>query len=716
MRRFLLITATLAVAGLYILTLATGNVSSLADYFWWIIGFCSFLILILLIVLVRYIWQLLRDSRNNIFGSQIARRLAMMFTLVAVLPGLFLFGVSTQFITYSINSWFGNDTQQALERGMTLSKSALNLSLDNSVRKAISLNETLSRQIRRGQSPETALDKLLHNQPFSQLTLYNLSNDEIVHEHNPLRLPPPLLDSDSREQLLQHQQPRAIENLGNVLYAQGWLRLPERNKQQYALFFREPLPTDVSRDASLIEAARAKYAELSYAKQGLQTFFVVTLLIATLLSITLALVAALYFARRFVEPILSLAEGARAVAQGDFSQKRPIYRPDELGRLTHLFNHMTEQLQIAQSVAERNRIQQEAARHYLECVLDSLTTGVMTVDQEGYLKTYNHRAEDIFGISLAPMLGTDYHQWAQQSPQNAIVVETFAEILATAHAEKPQEISYASPDEARILLAKTTSLPADSGDGMVVVFDDVTMLVRAQKEAAWGEVAKRLAHEIRNPLTPIQLSAERLAWKLHDKLEPADAQILTRSTDTIIKQVAAMKEMVEAFRNYARAPSLTLTKLNLNQLVEEVLTLYEGASCTFSAKLSNIPIVIHADAGSLRQVLHNLFKNAAEAAEDAPTAQVQIETYIDNKNQAILAVCNNGKSFSKDMLKSAFEPYVTDKPTGTGLGLPVVKKIIEEHGGRISLSNIENGGACVKIALPELVENNAQYRHLDRRR
>ena len=235
------------------------------------------------------------------------------------------------------------------------------------------------------------------------------------------------------------------------------------------------------------------------------------------------------------------------------------------------------------------------------------------------------------------------------------------------------------------------------------------MLVRAQKEAAWGEVAKRLAHEIRNPLTPIQLSAERLAWKLHDKLDEQSAHILTRSTDTIIKQVAALKEMVEAFRNYARAPSLNLEKHDLNCLIEEVLLLYEGGACTFTAKLSKIPLWIAADTTAMRQVLHNIFKNAAEAAESDGQPSVTVATgQTEDGAEAVLTVCNNGKSFSKEMLHNAFEPYVTDKPTGTGLGLPVVKKIIEEHGGRISLSNRPDGGACVKTALPRLVETYAQ--------
>ena len=477
--------------------------------------------------------------------------------------------------------------------------------------------------------------------------------------------------------------------------------------QDYALFFRQPIPKDVAQDATLIEAARAKYAELSYTKKGLQTFFLSTLLVATLLAIFLALVMALYFARRFVAPVLSLAEGARAVAQGDFSQTRPVFRNDEFGRLTQLFNHMTEQLSIAKEADERNRLREEAARHYLECVLESLTTGVIALDANGRLKTFNKAAEQILGVSLVSLWGSNWHQWHGKSPQQTLLADVFAAINETADSDKPVQVEYAAPDDARILLGKATILPEDNDNGVVMVIDDITVLMRAQKEAAWGEVAKRLAHEIRNPLTPIQLSAERLAWKLHDKLDEQDAQILSRSTDTIVKQVAALKEMVEAFRNYARAPSLNLEKQDLNGLVSEVLVLYEADACKFNARLSADALPIVADTTTMRQVLHNLFKNAAEAAESDEAPQVNVETGREG-GQVFLTVCNNGKSFSKEMLHNAFEPYVTDKPTGTGLGLPVVKKIIEEHGGRISLSNQNSGGACVKIALPEMAETYAK--------
>ena len=702
---YLIFLVALAAALVYSLTLATNSGSPLSEYFWWLIAAGGLIVTILLAMLLRYGWLLLRHNRHNMLGSRLTRRLALMFTLIAVLPGLFLFGVSAQFISYSINSWFGNDTAQALESSLTLSKSALDNTLDNTIEQAAALQVEIISRTSMGGTAAEALRLSGETARFSQVGLYNPADGTTELISNPAALPPPPAEKEVAEELQRHGSSRSVTNINGKLYAQGWLALPAAQEKGKALFFRRPIPDNVARDAELIENARSKYAELTYAKQGLQTFFLITLLAAALLSIMLALVIALYFARRFIEPILSLAEGAKAVAQGDFSQPRPVYRNDELGQLTRLFNHMTEQLAIAREAEELNRIRQEAARHYLETVLESLTAGVITLDETGRLKTLNRSAENILGLPLSELSGSNWHDWPQSVPQYLLLTELFQTILATEHTGKPVQTAYTGGDEARILLAKATPLPADNGGGTVLVFDDITLLVRAQKEAAWGEVAKRLAHEIRNPLTPIQLSAERLAWKLQGKLGEQDAQILARSTDTIIKQVAAMKEMVEAFRNYARAPSLKLEKQDLNKIIEEVLLLYEAGACTFDAVFSNIPAVMYADATAMRQVLHNIFKNAAEAAEEAAQPEVHIHT-ANADGQITLTVTNNGKSFSKDMLANAFEPYVTDKPTGTGLGLPVVKKIVEEHGGRIALSNPAEGGACVKITLPALVEEH----------
>lgn len=702
---YLILLVALAAALVYSLTLATNSGSPLSEYFWWLIAAGGLIVTILLAMLLRYGWLLLRHNRHNMLGSRLTRRLALMFTLIAVLPGLFLFGVSAQFISYSINSWFGNDTAQALESSLTLSKSALDNTLDNTIEQAAALQVEIISRTSMGGTAAEALRLSGETARFSQVGLYNPADGTTELISNPAALPPPPAEKEVAEELQRHGSSRSVTSINGKLYAQGWLALPAAQEKGKALFFRRPIPDNVARDAELIENARSKYAELTYAKQGLQTFFLITLLAAALLSIMLALVIALYFARRFIEPILSLAEGAKAVAQGDFSQPRPVYRNDELGQLTRLFNHMTEQLAIAREAEELNRIRQEAARHYLETVLESLTAGVITLDEAGRLKTLNRSAENILGLPLSELSGSNWHDWPQSVPQYLLLTELFQTILATEDTGKPVQTAYTGGDEARILLAKATPLPADNGGGTVLVFDDITLLVRAQKEAAWGEVAKRLAHEIRNPLTPIQLSAERLAWKLQDKLGEQDAQILARSTDTIIKQVAAMKEMVEAFRNYARAPSLKLEKQDLNKIIEEVLLLYEAGACTFDAVFSNIPAVMYADTTAMRQVLHNIFKNAAEAAEEA--AQPEVHIHTDNTDGKItLTVANNGKSFGKDMLANAFEPYVTDKPTGTGLGLPVVKKIVEEHGGRIALSNPAEGGASVKITLPALVEEH----------
>ena len=703
MRRLLTFVAVLGMLALYVLALATGHASKLAQYFWWILTFSAALLGILLTILISQLWKLWLDRRRRVFGSQTAIRLAKMFMLVAILPGLFLFGVSAQFISHSIDSWFGNETEEALERSLNLSKSALDLALDTSVRKAAAVQVALIGEMSLQQDARQALGQLSANSGFDQLALYDsktLSPAAEYRQPDADKLPPPELTRDILEQVKTTGSARSVANVGHTLYAQGWLALPELHGQHYILFFRQPVQKQVADDVTLIEAARARYAEISYAKQGLQTFFLFTLLMATLLAILLALVIALFFAQRFTAPILSLAAGARSVAQGDYSQQLAVYRNDELGRLTTLFNHMTAELNASHS-------RQEAARHYLECVLSSLTSGVVTLDDQGYLKACNSSAGQILMLDLAACSETSVHEWHKLGVAEALAAQMLLAILPTVDSDKPVQLTYAAPDESRILLGKATRLPEDNGAGTVLVFDDVTALVQAQKEAAWGEVAQRLAHEIRNPLTPIQLSAERLAWKLDGKLDDKDAAMLERATNTIVNQVAAMKDMVEAFRNYAKAPKLKLERIDLNILAAELLVLYEGSNCTFEADFSNIEAVVEADPGAMRQVLHNILKNGAEAATADEQPKVLIQTAVQD-DKVLLNICNNGKSFSEDMLLHAFDPYVTDKPGGTGLGLPVVKKIIEEHKGRISLANRPEGGACVKITLPLLMENDAQ--------
>lgn len=698
MRRFLIVIAVLGTLALYVLALATGHGSKFAQYFWWILGVASILLLSLLIVLLLQIYRLRQNRRRRLFGSQIATRLSGMFVLVAILPGLFLFGVSAQFISHSIQSWFGNETEEALSRSLNLSRSALNLALDTAVHQAQNVQSVLAAEIMLQQDPGSRLAEHARQGQFSQLALYDTENGRLVSQYNPQFLPEPPANQTTFTQL-KPETMRGLENINQTLYAQGYILLPEFENRKLVLFFRQPIPEQVAQDVALIESARARYAEISYAKAGLQTFFLFTLLVATLLAIFIALVIALYFAQRFTAPIFALASAARAVAQGDYTPIPNVSRKDELGRLTTLFNHMTAQLDSA-------RNQQENARRYLECILSGLSSGVISLDDTGNLKAWNTSAERILMTDLAAFEGLSPNQWHTQGIHATIAAQLITTLAAPPHGETRQ-LPYTAADEAKIILGRTTVLPEENGGGIIIVFDDVTTLVRAQKEAAWGEVAQRLAHEIRNPLTPIQLAAERLSWKLSDKLDEKSADILRRSTETIINQVAAMKGMVEAFRNYAQNPSLNFERINLNALIDELLVLYEGSSASFHAQLSDTATWIQADTAAIRQVLHNLFKNAAEAAETAQQPAVHISTTCQD-DTLTLTVCNNGKNFSEHMLHHAFDPYVTDKPTGTGLGLPVVKKIIEEHKGRIVLCNQSDGNACVKITLPFSMESHAK--------
>lgn len=683
MRLFLLIVSILSVLALYMLVVATGYAAKLSEYFWWVAAFSGLLMLILLFVLLRQLWRLWRQERKNIFGAKLSRRLVMMFTWVTILPGLFLFAVSTQFIVYSINSWFGDETEEALSRSLSLSKLTLKAATDQTFRQA----EAVREQLNSTSGEQTDLTSFVQVMIVDKRT----GQWQTIYRAEGQALPSPRWD----EAKGIDQAKSGNISIQNRLYTDIWL--PMDTQGERIIFFRQPVVAKVANDVTLIENARAKYAELTFAKQGLQTFFLLTLVMATLLAMMLAVLLAIFFARRFVAPLQSLAEATQAVAQGNFHSRAPVYRNDEMGMLSARFNRMTEQLETARMATNRLHKEQEEAKQYLELVLSSLTTGVMTFDAQGCLKTFNDSAIHILTFPLHQLVGKCPQSWHKEGTAAGLIAR-FVDVVREDDSQSPIESEYGGCDKIKILLGKMVALPDDAGQ--VLVFDDVTNLVRAQKEAAWGEVARRLAHEIRNPLTPIQLSAERLAWKLADRLPENEQGILQRSTNTIIKQVAALQEMVEGFRNYARSASLKLTRNNLNDLVAEVLVLYEGSECVFEPHLSENILKVDVDVTAIRQVLHNIFKNAAEAALADTSPHVKVCT-LREENNAVLTVVNNGLSFDSVILSNVFEPYVTNKANGTGLGLAVVKKIVDEHKGQIELgNNDQQNGAWLKIKLP----------------
>jgi PAS domain S-box-containing protein len=401
--------------------------------------------------------------------------------------------------------------------------------------------------------------------------------------------------------------------------------------------------------------------------------------------------------------LAALAAGTRAVAKGDFSSSYPVQSNDELGGLTALFNQMTSQLSAAKTLGEQQQQQVADAKAHLESVLGHLSSGVLVLDEHLMLRSANASAGQILGLATAELNGKNTQSLGEEHG----LLKPFLLAIEQGITSSPQQvwqrqIERMSKDGDQVLLLRGTRLAGDANRGYVVVFDDITHLRQAERQAAWGEVARRLAHEIKNPLTPIQLSAERLQHKLADRLDEKDAQLLQRATQTIVSQVAAMKNMVSDFADYARAPAARLTPLDLHQLLTEILGLYEANSSPIQIKLEARQTMINGDATRLRQVVHNLLQNAHDALQQVQDRLITLSTSDDKNNMLRLSVADNGSGFPEQFLAKAFEPYTTTKARGTGLGLPIVKKIVEEHGGSISIQNQPQGGTCVSILLPVL--------------
>jgi nitrogen fixation/metabolism regulation signal transduction histidine kinase len=701
MRYLAIAGATLSVILLYLLAVATGNTSKLAEYYWWVFGLNALLLVALLGVLTRQLMRLRQRLKSRIFGAKLTQKLMVMFALVAVVPGVLVFTVSAQFLTRSIESWFDVRVESALDRGLDLGRNALGYVLDDVVRKSRVIQTDI----------ETTPDTLLPGRLESLRAQLGLRNVAVftragrlvayANAANSTALPP-VPNRDVLRKLKAHVPIKTIENEGERGLTLKVL-LPYRtlDDEGRVLSLLQGAPEVVARAAEQIESARTDYRKLLLSRDGLKTFYMLTLLLALLLALTAALAFALFLSERLSAPLSELAAGTRAVAQGDFSKRHPVYRRDELGILTTMFNRMTQQLEDARRSADENRQQVEAAKLYLESVLANLTAGVVAFDSEWHLRAANHSAARILGVSFDELASQPLPAWSEYKASLAPLVD---ELLSHSGDEEgadwQRQIDYASGSNNRILTLRGARLPERSGSGYVVVFDDITQLARAQRDAAWGEVAKRLAHEIRNPLTPIQLSAERLAMKLADKLGPNDADMLKRATDTIVKQVSALKGMVDAFRDYARSPRSQLVPLDLNKVIREVLTLYEGHP-GLKAALTEQTLSVMGDAALIRQVLHNLLQNAQDAVLDADIPMIQISSRLEGRN-AVVTVEDNGPGFSPDILPRAFEPYVTSKAKGTGLGLAVVKKIVEEHQGQIDLANAEPQGARILLTLPLL--------------
>jgi nitrogen fixation/metabolism regulation signal transduction histidine kinase len=702
MKYVLYLCVGLGAVALYLLSNASGDAAAFSQYYTLLLGLNGALAACLLALVLYQLWNLRRKLKARVFGSKLTLRLLLMFALMAVLPGVLVYGVSVQFLGKSIETWFDVRVDNALEGGLSLGRSAL----DNLLRDLNKKGEYMALVLvdQPVGEPVLLLNNLREQAGVQEAALFSSRGALIAYSGSERASLQPDRPTPSVLRQVRQQQPyAAIESIpGKGLYLRVVVPVNVLGLKEniWALQLFQPVPERLTKDAETVQAVYRDYQELSVSRLGMKRVYGLTLTLALLLALLSSIAVAFLLSARLSAPLGLLAKGTQAVASGDFSIMPEVHSRDELGSLMQSFNGMTRQLAEARAVVDLNQRQLETAKAYLESILAHLSSGVLAFDENLSLKTMNPAAAEILSVDLSVLSKRRFYKWAlNDEALKALALAVEAQFRHNEAKEWQIQMEYAGKNGNQVLLVRGTRLPAAVGNDFIVVFDDITHLLQAQRDAAWGEVARRLAHEIKNPLTPIQLSAERLEHKLADKLSAPDAEVLKRATQTIVNQVTALKSMVNAFAEYARAPSLNLEAVDLNQLVYEILVLYEHSGAHISTRLAPALPPVTGDPTLLRQVVHNLLQNAQDALVETEQPQITVETARE-ENSVRLAVRDNGCGFPETLMARLFEPYVTTKQKGTGLGLAVVKKIIEEHHGRVRIENIQPHGASVCIYLP----------------
>lgn len=669
-------------------------------------------IVLLLVLIGANIYKLAAQYRERAIGSRLTLRLFSMTVIIAIVPVLVVFFFSLQAINRGIDTWFDVRVEKALDDALLLGRTALDAIKQDLVAKTHDMAAELSGTSARLAAP--TLNLLREQYALGEISLFD-QDGLVIASSSQEGLEAESLLPDSPGEAIRSQIRRGLSyaNLDPVAGGELQLRVvvpvyardvgaPDRILQVL-----QPLPTRYANLGESVQSAYAEYEKLVYLRGPLKFGFTLTLSLVALITILIALWASIFSARRLVRPIRDLAQGTAAVAEGDYRKRLRVPSNDELGVLVKSFNEMTERIHRAQTEIKRGQREAEIQRTYLETVLTHLSSGVLSFDTRGNLRTFNTVANDILGIDLEPGVGERLGWIAETEPRLVPFEEVVRQHMENGSPDWQSEVVLQDGANRTVLMLRGTRLPGLRGrhGGYVLVFDDVTTMIQAQRDAAWSEVARRLAHEIKNPLTPIQLSAERIRYKCMDSLKDKQRETLDRSTRTIVDQVEALKSMVNAFSNYARPPQIQATPVNLNALIRDVADMYRGKAGKgqhIELELDDALPEIKADSGRLRQVLHNLITNSQDALADTESPEIRIGTQLIGKSDRPyleLTVEDNGPGFPESMMDRLFEPYATDKEKGSGLGLAIVKKIVEEHSGSLSADNTGHG-ARVDIRLP----------------
>ncbi len=710
----------LAVAGaVFITVLATASANSplFTRYYTEIIVANAMIVTGLAGLVIYQIVLLLKARRAAVFGAKLTTRMMMFFAVVAVLPGALVYAISVQFLASSVESYFDTRIDKALETGLQLGRTALNQPLKDLARKTEAIAASLA--AREPAEARAVLSVLREQAGIANISLLTANGALVAQSTESVVTLPPITPS-----ALELRRVRSMETIATVepvgdasLQLKVIAPVSARDASPLRLLLvTQAVPTLLREQTARVEAGFRDYQELSYQRVALKRLFAFTLTLALMLALLTALALASVFSQRLAQPLSRLAEGTRAVAEGDFSRKQPVEGNDELSVLTQSFNTMTAQLSDARNRDQANRREIETSNLYLENILKNLNAGVLVLTDDFVLRVANAAAAVILQSRIDERVGESLSTWASTEPSLAHFAEIVSRNFVAAGEndwQREQELMV-SGNARTFILRGARRVVADVG-ARIVVFDDITEVLQAQRDTAWAEVARRLAHEIKNPLTPIQLSAERLEMKLVPRLGEADAEILRRGTQTIVNQVTAMKNMVNDFAIYARRPRPgSLQAVDVEALLKETLELYASYPVKLTLNWEASERMIRGETTRLRQVVHNLMQNAVDACVDRPDGLVSVDAHLraingqEAEQELVLRFCDNGGGFSDAVKQRAFEPYITTKPKGTGLGLAIVKKIIDEHKGRISVENAATGGAVVTVVFPLLTEEKIE--------